>query len=273
VLRGRWLTVLGAAAAGAYVAYRTRPHLRERDRPVREIRAYPPPQTEPTARFEPVPFAPQSPAEGVAMVVPMDATPAAPLVAPVERNGSPVVTAEPTPSRASPAGVLGQPVQLPPKPRLSGPVLAAVAALAGVAAIALGATAFAATVDSGSGESSQPAAAADQGTISLLAKPSTQRIPIANSGGRIILAVGTAGRAVLVLDGLGLAPEGKSYQAWVIQPNAQAPTSAGVFAGTERIVPLSVSLRPGSVVAITVEQAGGVPAPTQTPKLVGQPST
>ena len=204
------------------------------------------------------------------MVARMDATPSAPVAAPIDRNGSPSVTTRS--ATASPASVLGEPVELPPKRRLSGPVLAAVAGLAGVAAIALGATAFAATLDSDSNDSGQPAAAAESATISLLAKPSTQRVPIANSGGRIILAVGTAGKAVLVLDGLGLAPAGKSYQAWVIKPNAKAPASAAIFAGTETIVPLAVSVRPGSVVAITIERAGGVPAPTQSPKLVGQRS-
>ena len=50
------------------------------------------------------------------------------------------------------------------------------------------------------------------------------------------------------------------------------PESAAVFEGTEMIVPLSVAVRPGAVVAITIEHSGGASAPTQTPKLVAQPS-
>ena len=45
--------------------------------------------------------------------------------------------------------------------------------------------------------------------VTLLAKPRTKRIPLANSGGRMILALGANGHGVLVLDGLGPAPAGK----------------------------------------------------------------
>ena len=87
----------------------------------------------------------------------------------------------------------------------------------------------------------------------------------------MVLAVGTRGRAYLVLDALGLAATDKTYQAWVIKPNTKAPESAAVFEGTEMIVPLSVAVRPGALVAITIEHSGGASAPTQTPKLVAQP--
>jgi Anti-sigma-K factor rskA len=261
---------VGALAAFAYLAYRAGARLRERI-----ARAE---STFPAPRFEPVPFAAEAPAGPVAMVVPMDnATPAAPVALRVDSNGSP----QPTHDASSPVtrvSGLG-PIELPPKRKLSGPVLAALAALFGVAAIALATTAVAASVDSddGGAEAAEQTAAesvlAAQQALSLLSKPSTQRLPIAKSGGRVILAVGVTGRGVLVLDGLGLAPAGKAYQAWVIKPKAKAPASAAVFSGIETIVPLSVAVKPGAVVAITIERAGGVKAPTQTPKLVAQPAT
>jgi hypothetical protein len=96
---------------------------------------------------------------------------------------------------------------------------------------------------------------------------------VSGSGGRIVLAVGSAGRAVLVLKGLAAAPQGKSYQAWVTPPKANVPASAAVFSGVEALVPLSVAVEPGSVVTITVERAGGVEAPTQIAKFVAQPAT
>jgi hypothetical protein len=210
------------------------------------------------------------------MVVPMDdATPAAPVAIRVDSNGSP----PPVPDTSGHIAQMG-PIELPPARRLSAPILAALAAVAGVAAIALATTALVKSLDS----DDRNAVAAEQTTtaegvpaaeqaLSLLSRPSTQRLPIANSGGRVILAVGVTGRGVLVLDGLGLAPAGKAYQAWVIKPNANAPDSAAVFSGTEAIVPLSVAVKPGAVVAITIERAGGVNAPTQTPKLVAQPAT
>ncbi len=140
-----------------------------------------------------------------------------------------------------------------------------------MAAIAIGTTALVSSLDSDDSNDAAGQTTTVSGVeeaISLLSKPSTQRVLVANSGGRIILAIGANGRGVLILDGLGAAPAGKAYQAWVIKPNAKAPSSAAVFAGAETMVPLSVSVKPGAVVAITIEQAGGVPAPTQTPKLV-----
>jgi hypothetical protein len=271
VLRAiRGLAVLGALAALAYLAYRARARLLERFPRVGS--------TFPAAHFEPAPFAAEAPAGPVAMVAPMDdATSAAPVAVRVDSNGSP----QPVPGASAPltrVSGLG-PIELPPKRKLSGSVLAALAALVGVAAIVLGTTAVVASLDSDDDgaaaieQTTTESVPATQQALSLLSKPSTQRLPIANSGGRVILAVGVTGRGVLVLDGLGLAPAGKAYQAWVIKPKAKAPASAAVFSGIETIVPLSVAVKPGSVVAITIERAGGVKAPTQTPKLVAQPAT
>ena len=182
-------------------------------------------------------------------------------------NGSRADRPEP-PGAELPKVVVGA-VELPPRKRPSGPTIAAFAALAGVAAILLGSWAFVSSVTSD--DTSSERAQSEQ-VISLLSKPSTQRVPVDGSAGRIILAVGTRGRAYLVLDALGLAATDKTYQAWVIKPKAKAPESAAVFEGTEMIVPLSVPVRPGAVVAITIENSGGASAPTQTPKLVAQPS-
>ena len=272
VLRGiRGLVVLGALAALAYVAYRARAQFRERLPRVTS--------TSPATPFEPAPFAAEAPAGPVAKVVPMDgATPAAPVAIRVDSNGSPY----PVPDASAHVAHVSNmaPIELPSARRLSAPVLAALAAVAGVAAIALATTALVKSLDSDDGiavaaertATAESVPAAEQ-ALSLLSKPSTQRLPIANSGGRVILAVGVTGRGVLVLDGLGLAPAGEAYQAWVIKPKAKAPASAAVFSGTEAIVPLSVAVKPGSVVAITIERAGGVEAPTQTPKLIAQPAT
>ncbi len=207
------------------------------------------------------------------MVAPVEEAPTA--VARPDSNGSTISVPGPasSPARTSTLG----PVELPSKRRPSPAALITLAALVGVAAIALGTTALVSSLDSDdsseAAEQTTTAVSDAEQAISLLANPSTKRMPIANSGGRIILALGANGRGVLILDGLGSAPTGKAYQAWVIKPNAKAPSSAAVFAGAETMVPLSVAVKPGAVVAITIEQAGGVPAPTQTPKLVAQPAT
>jgi Anti-sigma-K factor rskA len=197
----------------------------------------------------------------------MDASPAVAMHA--SSNGSTYA------SDSEPANrpVSSEPVELPKGQRLSGPVLAALAALAGVAAMVLGTTAFAASLRSDDSDGTQPASASRAAAISFLAKPSTARVHVAGSRGRIVLAVGSAGRGVLVLKGLGAAPQGKSYQAWVTRPKAKVPVSAAVFTGAEALVPLSLAVEPGSVVTITVERAGGAELPTQDPKFVAQPAT
>jgi hypothetical protein len=154
----------------------------------------------------------------------------------------------------------------PRRRRLSGVALAALATAVGIAAIAIGAAAVIVATDSDSSSVAQPT---QQELISLLSKPATERVPLQGSGGRIVLVAAPNGRAYLILDGLGLAPSGKTYQAWVIKPGAKAPASAGVFEGSELVVPLAVAVQPGAVVAITIERAGGVRAPTQQPRIVG----
>jgi len=81
-------------------------------------------------------------------------------------------------------------------------------------------------------------------------------------GGSGSVQVDRIGHAVLAFDHLAAAPSGKTYEAWVI-PKGQAPQRAGLFAGGG---PVRVSLQPrvpvGSTVAVTVERAGGVDAPT-----------
>lgn len=162
-----------------------------------------------------------------------------------------------------------EPVELPPKPLISGALIATVAAVAGIGAIALGMWAFATSVRAAERVVAAPTVETpSQELISFLAKPSTKRIPLDGSRGRLVLAVGSAGRGVLVLDGLASAPAGRSYQAWVIRPRAKVPRSAAVFSGAETFVQLSVPVRRGSILAISVEPAGGSRAPTRTPTFV-----
>jgi len=193
-----------------------------------------------------------------------------PVPAPMrfDQNGS--STDSPEPSGAEPPKVVVGTVELSSGKGVSGATIAALAALAGVGAILLGSWAFVSGVRAD--DETSISTAQSQQIISLLSRPSTQRVPVDGSAGRIILAIGSTGRGYLVLDRLGLAPSGKSYQAWLIKPNAKAPASAAVFAGSEVIVPLSAAVQPGAVLAITIERAGGSPGPTQTPRLLAQPS-
>ncbi len=92
------------------------------------------------------------------------------------------------------------------------------------------------------------------------------RIPVSGASGSVVVASGGAG--ALVLSNLVAAPPGKTYEAWVIEGRAVAP--AGLFRGGEAttIVSLAHPVPAGATVAVTVEPAGGSPAPTRKPFIV-----
>lgn len=184
-------------------------------------------------------------------------------------NGSALVSKEPPAAErvAEPVAAAHDSFELPPAHRVSGTTLAALAAVTGLAAIALGMWAFVASVRDGDTVQivrPAPVYGAAQ-AISLLSKPSTQRIPLRSSAGALTLAVSGGGRGVLVVDGLALAPVGLTYQAWVVDP-AQRPLEhlpAATFSGVETVVPLTARIPPGWVVGVTVEKSGGADEPSR----------
>ena len=146
--------------------------------------------------------------------------------------------------------------------------IAALAAVAGVAAIALGLWAFVSSVraqDDAEVARSAPIDGAAQ-AISLLSKPSTERIPLEGSqADASSSAVGVGGRGVLVLDGLAIAPAGRTYQAWVVDPKARplAHAPRRCSPASRRSCHSSSACRRGWVVGVTMEPEGGVLAPTE----------
>ena len=162
--------------------------------------------------------------------------------------------------------------ELPPRKTVSGAVLATLAALTGMGAIALGLWGFVMSVRADEPtEIVRPPVSDTAQAISLLSKPSTVRLPLAGTDDRATLAVASNGRGMLVLDGLGIAPVGRTYQAWVLTPRPRSiPLPAAVFTGVETVVPLTARVEPGSVVGITVERPGGAPAPTSALELTAR---
>jgi anti-sigma factor RsiW len=83
-----------------------------------------------------------------------------------------------------------------------------------------------------------------------------------------VIRIGPHRGASLQIKGLSAAPRGKTYEAWVIPPG-RAPRPAALFgggAGTS-VVRLRSGVPPHGVVAVTLERAGGVSAPT-TPLII-----
>jgi hypothetical protein len=159
-------------------------------------------------------------------------------------------------------------VEVPRGRRLSPVVLATIGVVAGIGAMALG---TAAVVSAGR---SHPTSSSDDATeiaapravpatlgverrvLALLAKPSTERIVFSRSGGRLVLAVGSGGRAAILARGLARTTPGKPYRAWILAPG-RAPARAAQFVGTERAVFLSAPVGPGSSVAVSAERPVG----------------
>ena len=85
------------------------------------------------------------------------------------------------------------------------------------------------------------------------------------SGPKLALKVQPSGVPQLAVSGFDHAPAGKVYEVWVIEAG-KAPRPAGLFPGGEkRVVRLQRPVTPGATVAVTLERAGGVKAPTMKP--------
>jgi len=114
--------------------------------------------------------------------------------------------------------------------------------------------------------------------VGILKDPATRVValsglPPAPEAKARILWHATAG-GLLVAQGLPPAPEGKAYELWAIAGKG-APVPAGVFAvdvkgvGSLRVAPLQSAEVPDAF-AVTLEPAGGVPAPTGSMYLIGK---
>ena len=118
-----------------------------------------------------------------------------------------------------------------------------------------------------------------QSAMGVFAAPDVARIDLAGQP----VAVSARARAlwsrqrgmVFTVTNLPALPPGRVYQVWVV--TAQAPVSAGLLTpdasgGGSVYFETPVDILPPVAVAVTLEPAGGVPAPTGAMYLVGKPS-
>jgi anti-sigma-K factor RskA len=78
---------------------------------------------------------------------------------------------------------------------------------------------------------------------------------------------------VLVLDGLDPVGSDQTYEMWIVPGgDIEQANPAGLFPGEEgtEIVGVEGTVRPGDLVAVTVERAGGTDAPTLPPVVASQ---
>ena len=154
---------------------------------------------------------------------------------------------------------------------------------AGIAAIAVGlavSTVYDRRIDQLGRQQAQlqQELAHQQELMTILQDPATRIIALAglpaapDARGRMLWHAKAGG--LLVAQGLPSAPEGKAYELWAIS-GKDAPVPAGVFTvdgrgvGSTRVAPVAGRGEPDTF-AVTLEPAGGVPAPTGSMYLVGK---
>ena len=160
-------------------------------------------------------------------------------------------------------------VPFEPRRRSLTPVLGAAAAIAAGVALAVGL--WAAQV-SGDLDDTRVALDQAQAAAAVLADPNARTVALQTGEGRLVVA--EDGRAALVLDDLEPAPAGKTYQLWIVDTGG-VPASAGLFEGQDgpEVVGLDGVVGPAEGVAVTIEDEGGVDAPTTDPIVASEPVT
>ncbi len=145
-------------------------------------------------------------------------------------------------------------------------IFAAAAAVAAIVAIGVGVYALSLSSDL---DSTRSALAAQAHAAAVLADPTATTVALQSGSGRLV--VGADGDAVLILDELPSAPDGKTYQAWVVE--GRTPVSAGTFESNDEkaIVSIPQPVPDGAVVAVTVEDTGGATSPTLPPLAASEP--
>ena len=156
-------------------------------------------------------------------------------------------------------------VELPRMDRPTPTTLIVLAVCAGVGALTLGGIAGVSTLSKGDEPAVPPATtsvdSAGQRALSLLAKPSTERVAFNGSGGSLVLAVGSGGRAAILVRGFDGAVTDRPYFAWVVG-SGQAIRAARLD-GTESAVFLDVPLAPRESVVVARNRPGRVVPVTQ----------
>ena len=99
--------------------------------------------------------------------------------------------------------------------------------------------------------------------VSSLQKRRSGQGRVAKIGSLGSVVTNAGGRSTLFASARPL-PAGKTYEAWVIRGKVAVP--AGLFQGGGTLkLELTKPAKPGDVIAITIEPAGGTKQPTTTP--------
>ena len=159
-----------------------------------------------------------------------------------------------------------KPVEVPASTRPSPVPLILLALLAGIAAMVLGGAALIAATRPA--EKSAPAAPPPARTVTsatskverqalaLLAKPSTERIVFRGSKGRLVLVVGSAGRAAVLVRGVERAAARPPSYAWIV--GSGKVVRAARLSGTEQAVFLRAPVGMKDSVVVAPDRAAAL---------------
>jgi anti-sigma-K factor RskA len=87
-----------------------------------------------------------------------------------------------------------------------------------------------------------------------------QAFALSGADGQLVVTEGR--EATLIVNRLAAAPAGKTYEAWVIQDDTPRPAGTFSGGGTQTAFALTRAVPEDATVAVTIEPAGGVDAPT-----------
>jgi len=149
------------------------------------------------------------------------------------------------------------------------PVLAAAAAIAAVVALGIG---LWASDLSSQLDDMRAALDRERAAAGVLVDPEARTVALQAGDGQLV--VNPKGQAVLVLRDLDPAPAGKTYEMWIVPGgDIELANRAGLFPGRSgaEVEGLEGTVQDGDVVAVTIEPAGGVDAPTTAPIVASDP--
>lgn len=149
---------------------------------------------------------------------------------------------------------------VPLRRRIALPVAGSFAAVAATAAIGLGlwGASLSGQVDELRGE-----LAGDSEAVAVLSDPAARDLPLSGVDGRVVIS--STGKAALVLSGIDRAPEGKTYEIWVIEDGRAFPAGLFESADTHTVLVVGRPVPDDARVAVTLEDDGGVDVPTGAP--------
>jgi anti-sigma factor RsiW len=156
---------------------------------------------------------------------------------------------------------------VPLRPRWTFPALAGATAVAASVAVALGI--WAASLSSSLADERR--ARAEQGrALAVLAERDAVRVPLQGADGTLV--VSRTGDAALVVTSLDAAPEGKAYEAWVIEKGTPRPAALFDAGDGRAVVALERPVPDEAVVAVTIEDDEGADQPSGKPIFTAEPA-